>query len=110
MITLYLRLSFWPRGLVVFYGWPAQLTFGDVAPYGLLILTLIVVTIAALARMPVLGFLGAWFFITLAPASSLVPVATEVGAERRMYLPLLALITVTIVGTRAIWKRWMGNR
>ena len=110
VITHYLRLSFWPRGLVVFYGWPAQLTFGDVAPYGILILTLIVVTIAALARMPALGFLGAWFFLTLAPASSLVPVATEVGAERRMYLPLLALITVTVIGTYAIWKRWTGGR
>jgi hypothetical protein len=110
VIAHYLRLSFWPRGLVVFYGWPAQLTFGDVAPYGILILTLIVVTMAALARMPAFGFLGAWFFVTLAPASSLVPIATEVGAERRMYLPLLAVITVTVVGTYAIWKRWIGGR
>jgi len=110
VITHYLRLSFWPRGLVVFYGWPAQLTLGDVAPYGILILTLFVVTIAALARMPALGFLGAWFFITLSPASSLVPVATEVGAERRMYLPLLALSVLTVVGAQAIWKRWSGSR
>ena len=34
---------------------------------------------------------GLWFFVTLAPASSIVPVATEVGAERRMYLPLMAI-------------------
>ena len=38
-----------------------------------------------------LGFLGVWFFVTLAPTSSVVPIATEVGAERRMYLPLMAL-------------------
>ena len=50
VITHYLRLSFWPSGLVVFYGWPAPLTFGDVVPYGILILALIAVTIAALAR------------------------------------------------------------
>ena len=48
--------------------------------------------------------------MTLAPASSLVPVATEVGAERRMYLPLLALITLTVVGTDAVWKRWTESR
>ena len=39
-----------------------------------------------LARRPHVGFLGAWCFITLAPTSSIVPIATEVGAERRMYL------------------------
>ena len=41
------------------------------------------------------AFLGAWFFMTLAPSSSLVPIATEVGAERRMYLPLMALTTAS---------------
>ena len=38
------------------------------------------------------GFLGAWFWITLAPTSTIVPIATEVAAERRMYLPLAALV------------------
>ena len=104
VIAHYLRLSFWPKGLVVFYGWPAPLTFGDVVPYAILILALIAVTIAALARAPAVGFLGAWFFLTLAPASSVVPVATEVGAERRMYLPLLALVMLTVAGAHAAWK------
>ena len=36
--------------------------------------------------------------MTLAPSSSLVPIATEVGAERRMYLPLMALTTAAVVG------------
>jgi Flp pilus assembly protein TadD len=104
VITHYLRLSFWPKGLVVFYGWPAPLTFGDAAPYAILIVTLIVATIAALTRAPAVGFLGAWFFLTLAPASSVVPVATEVGAERRMYLPLLGLIMLTVAAAHAVWK------
>src|SRR5262249_7085950 len=45
---------------------------------------------------PRLGFFGAWFLITLAPTSSIVPIATEVGAERRMYLPLMSLIAVVV--------------
>ena len=110
VITHYLRLSIWPRGLVVFYGWPAPLTFGDVAPYAILILTLMMAAIAAFVRAPALGFLGAWFFITLAPASSVVPVATEVGAERRMYLPLLALIMLALAGIHAVLKRWPDVR
>jgi Flp pilus assembly protein TadD len=110
VIAHYLRLAFWPRGLVVFYGWPSPLTVGDVLPYAILILALIVATIAALRRVPALGFLGAWVFITLAPASSVVPVATEVGAERRMYLPLLALLMLTVAGIHLAWKRWSHTR
>src|SRR4029079_7303852 len=34
---------------------------------------------------------------------------TEVGAERRMYLPLLALIVLTVVGAYAVWHRLRGR-
>jgi tetratricopeptide (TPR) repeat protein len=50
------------------------------------------------------GFLGAWFFITLAPTSSLLPIASEVGAERRMYLPLAGLVVAAVLGLYS-WKR-----
>jgi Flp pilus assembly protein TadD len=63
----------------------------------------------ALFRAPALGFLGAWFFVTLAPASSFIPVATEVGAERRMYLPLLAVATLVVVGSAAILRRVLSS-
>lgn len=109
-IAHYLRLSFWPRSLVVFYGWPVPLTLWDVLPYALLIVGLIAATILALARAPTLGFLGAWFFITLAPTSSIVPISTEVGAERRMYLPLLAVVALAVVGSCAVWRRFPGRR
>ena len=104
MIAHYLRLAFWPRSLVVFYGWPAPLPLGDVLPYALLIVLLLAATIVALVRAPSLGLLGAWFFITLAPTSSIVPVATEVGAERRTYLPLLAVIVLASVTVTLAWR------
>jgi tetratricopeptide (TPR) repeat protein len=104
VITHYLRLSIWPDQLVAFYGWPIPLTLYHVLPYAVLLAALAAASIVSFARAPAFGFLGAWFFITLAPASSLVPVATEVGAERRMYLPLLALVVFAVAGWRAIWK------
>jgi tetratricopeptide (TPR) repeat protein len=103
MIAHYLRLAIWPRSLVVFYGWPLPLTLGDVWPYALLIGVLLIATLVALRRWPKLGFLGVWFFVTLAPTSSIVPIATEVGAERRMYLPLLAVITIAVIAVSAAW-------
>jgi tetratricopeptide (TPR) repeat protein len=106
MITHYLRLAFWPRSLVVFYGWPAAVTLRDVMPYAVLVTLLLAATIVALVRAPSLGFLGAWFFITLAPTSSIVPIATEVGAERRMYLPLLAVIVLVVATVFLSWRRF----
>jgi tetratricopeptide (TPR) repeat protein len=97
MITQYLYLSVWPWPLVANYGWPVMVTLGDVFPYALFIVALLALTIGALGRDPALGFLGAWFFITLAPTSTIVPIATEVGAERRMYLPLIAVIVLAVI-------------
>src|SRR5207244_3579897 len=92
----------WPRPLVLNYLPPWPLTLSDVLlPQAVAIMLLLVLTGVALARRPMLGFLGAWFFITLAPTSSFIPIATEVGAERRMYLPLLGLMALAV--TAAYW-------
>ena len=98
IVVEYLRLSLWPSGFVVLYGWPEMLTLRDVLPQALAVVALLGVTLAALLRAPKLGYLGAWFFIALAPTSSVIPIATEVGAERRMYVPLMALVVLTVVG------------
>ncbi len=104
MITRYVRLSVWPRALVVTYGWPVSLTLGDVLPQALFVAALLAAAVIALVRKPALGFAGAWFFLTLAPTSSVVPIATEVGAERRMYLPLIALVSLAVIGSAALWS------
>src|SRR5205085_4588724 len=96
MIVRYLRLALWPHGLVLDYGEPLHVTFGDVAPYAITVAALLAATIVALVRNPPVGFLGAWFFLTLAPTSSVMPISTEVGAERRMYLPLIAIVVLAV--------------
>ena len=107
MIVRYVRLAMWPRGLVVDYGPPRALTLTESAPYGALVLLLVALTIWALARMPKIGFLGLWFFATLSPTSSIVPIATEVGAERRMYLPLAAVVVLGVIGLAWILERYV---
>lgn len=105
MVPHYLRLAAWPRDLVVDYGWPVPLTLQDVLPRVLLLATLLVLTVVALIRWPRAGFPGAWFFLTLAPTSSIVPIATEVGAERRMYLPLAGLLVLVVAAAAAATER-----
>jgi tetratricopeptide (TPR) repeat protein len=108
VVAHYLRLTIWPSGLVVLYGWPEMLTLGDVLPQAVVVVALVVVTAVALARWPRLGYLGAWVVIALAPTSSVVPIATEVGAERRMYVPLMALVALAVVALSAAGRALQG--
>jgi Flp pilus assembly protein TadD len=66
-------------------------------PFAAIILGLIAATVWALVRRPAVGFLGAWFFLILAPTSSVMPIA-DLAFEHRMYLPLAAVVTLFIIG------------
>jgi Flp pilus assembly protein TadD len=98
MIVQYLKLAFWPHHLVLDYGLPRAVAVADVLPYAVVILSLLTATVVAWRKRPDVAFMGTWFFVTLAPSSSIIPVATEVGAERRMYLPLIAIVIPCVVG------------
>ena len=110
MIVRYLRLAFWPRGLVLDYGEPVHISVGNVVPYLAVVGTLLAATAVALVRKPRIGFLGAWFFLTLAPTSSIVPISTEVGAERRMYLPLIAIVVLAVMVVVRAVRRLEGSK
>ena len=105
MIVRYLRLTIWPTSLVVNYGWPQPLTLADVWPKAVVVSGLLAASIVGLWKRPAVGFVGAWFFLTLAPTSSIMPIASEVGAERRMYVPLMALLALLVLGSVALWDR-----
>jgi tetratricopeptide (TPR) repeat protein len=104
MLVRYARLTVWPKDLVLWYGPSQALALRDVCLPGILIICLVIAALLGTIRRRPLGFAAAWVFLTLAPTSSLVPIATEVGAERRMYLPLmmlaaLAATTITLIAT-----------
>ncbi len=108
VIAHYLRLTFWPRPLVLDYDdWPVAHSLTAVWRQALLILVLLVATGWACWRRPRAGYLGAWFFLILAPTSSVVPIVTEIAAERRMYLPLAAVIVAVVWAGRQL-KVWRG--
>lgn len=106
VIVHYVRLSLVPSPLVLDYdGWPMARSVLEVAPYAALLILGLAATIFAIVRRHPWGFLGGWFFAILAPSSSVLPLATEVAAERRMYLPLAALVVVAVVGTYRLGQR-----
>ncbi len=91
-VACYLALSVWPDPLVFEYGTGWARRAGDVLPYAAVVGPLLAATVVALRRWPVAGFLGAWFFVILAP-TSLAPGTIQMIVEHRMYLPLAAVIT-----------------
>lgn len=105
MIVHYLRLAIWPVGLVLEYGWARPVQLSAVWPYSVICVVLVAATLWLLIRKPMVGFAAAWFLIFLAPSSSVVPIATEVGAERRMYLPLAAVVALIVWAATAVVAR-----
>lgn len=105
-IVRYLRLSLWPDPLVLDYGFPGEVTIGDAAPYVTIVAVLVMLSAWGRLRKVPLAFAGAWFFLILAPTSSFIPIATEVAAERRMYLPLAAVVATIIIGAFLLLAAW----
>jgi protein O-mannosyl-transferase len=97
VIAHYLRLAFWPTGLCLDYGWPAAQTIGDVLFPGILVASLLALTVWAMVKRPAWGFFGACFFVILAPSSSLIPIQ-DAAFEHRMYLSLAALVAGLVAG------------
>ena len=107
VLSSYLGSSLWPHPLLLDYGFADhELTLLAAAPGFILLVALFAVTGWILSVNPRLGFAGVWFFLILAPTSSVIPIVSEVGAERRMYLPLMGLAAaVVVLGYHSISRR-----
>jgi protein O-mannosyl-transferase len=108
VVAHYLRLAVWPRGLVLDYSdWPRDISLAGALPAAGLLVALFASSVWAIRRRWWWGFWGAWFFLLLGPTSSFLPLPTEPATERRMYLPLLALIAIALGGgDRLCQKLW----
>lgn len=110
-ITHYVRLFFWPDALTFDYGLHVVTGLAGV-PGAILLTAVFVATVAAWLKpqRQWLGFLGAWFFLLLAPSSSFVPIRTEIAAERRIYLALAAVIVLLVVAAESALRRIARSR
>jgi tetratricopeptide (TPR) repeat protein len=109
VILHYLSLALWPAGLCLDYAWPVANSVGQIAPGAIIVGALLAATIWALARRRKWGFVGAWFFLILAPSSSVMPI-NDLEVEHRMYLPLAAVVVAVILGGYLAWQRWACRR
>jgi tetratricopeptide (TPR) repeat protein len=97
VLLQYLRLTFWPHPLVLEYAWRPPASLGAALPAMLVLALLAAATVVGVIRRRPVALAGLWFFLILAPTSSLLPIATEVAAEHRMYLPLAGVVALVVV-------------
>ncbi|MCM8794830.1 MAG: tetratricopeptide repeat protein [Candidatus Omnitrophica bacterium] len=108
VILHYLRLSFWPDPLVIDYlDWPIVRNAARAAGPGLVILAGLAASFWLTFRKRPAGLLGIWFFFLLAPSSSFVAIPTEPATERRMYLPLIAVVAVAVLAGWELIRRFV---
>jgi len=105
VVTEYLKLAFWPHPLVFDYG--TEILATDplaVVPYALIIVAILVGVVIAWRKSPMAGFLGVWFFLILAPTSTVVPIAEQPMAESRVYLSLAAVVVLVTLLSYALGR------
>jgi len=105
VLVHYIRLVFWPQPLIGAYSWDFVRSLGPVWRQGVFILGLLATTCFVWRRKPHWAWLGWMFFLLLAPTSSVMPIITEQVAERRMFLPMLAVLIPVVLG-----GLWLGGQ
>jgi tetratricopeptide (TPR) repeat protein len=70
----------------------------EVWPYVVVLASMLTFVIVALRRWPAAGFAACWYFLILAPTSSIIPVVGQPMAENRLYLPLAGVMAFAVLG------------
>ncbi len=104
VLWMYLRLSIWPWPLSIHYELPYLDSVAAAWPWLTLTAGLVIAVLLLAWRRFALGFAGFWVLAILLP-TLVVPIVTEVAAERRMYLPTAALVTVFVAAGYALCQR-----
>lgn len=107
VLWLYLKLCFWPWPLVIHYEFPYLTTWREAWPWVAATGTFAAIMFALAWRRNGIGFLGVWLLAALSP-TLVVPLVTEVAAERRMYVPLAAA-AVLVVGGSYLAVAWLAR-
>ncbi len=109
VLWLYLKLFVWPWPLVIHYELPLLDSWRSSGPWVVLTSLLLIVTAVQLYRRTAGEFLWSTIFLILAP-TMIVPIVTEIAAERRMYLPVASLVILLVVGSYRLTQSALARK
>jgi cytochrome c-type biogenesis protein CcmH/NrfG len=104
IFIMYLKLAIWPAPLAIHYEWPELETPRTAWMYIAATVAIVLATMWLIVRKRPAGPLLAAMLAILAP-THIIPVTTEIAAERRMYLPLAALVALCVCGVLWLERR-----
>jgi tetratricopeptide (TPR) repeat protein len=108
VLFLYLKLIVWPWPLVIHYAMPYLPSIAAAWPWVIGAAAVATIAIVFLYRGSSLGFVATTSLIVLSP-TLVVPIATEVAAERRLYLVLAAIVPWAVAGCYALLRRGLAG-
>ncbi|MBI3307436.1 MAG: hypothetical protein HYZ84_06510 [Candidatus Omnitrophica bacterium] len=97
----YLKISFWPYPLCFDYVWPVARNFESIIFPSLVVIPMGLAVLWGFWKKTPAAFCGLWFFLILAPTSSIIPLL-DLAAEHRMYLPLAGVISFAVMAAYRI--------
>ena len=107
----YIRKTFWPQNLAVFYPHPGNtLPVWHAVGAGLLLLCISILVIRKVRTHPYLAVGWLWFLGTLVPVIGLVQVGRQAMADRYTYVPLIGLFIMIAWGIPNIMAKWQHRR
>ena len=101
VVTHYLRLVVYPVNLCVYYAWKIETDPLRIVPAAAFILLLLGLGAQQLWKNTVAGFWAGWFFVILAPTSTIFPIR-DLAFEHRMYLSLAGIMVLLVLGLYAL--------
>jgi tetratricopeptide (TPR) repeat protein len=104
VLLMYLKLVIWPWPLLIHYDMPYLDSLAESWIYVVPVALLGLGTLYLLWRNHPVGYLGTAAFAILSP-TFVIPIPTEVAAERRMYLALAAIVPLVVVGGYCLLQR-----
>ncbi len=105
VLFLYLKLAIWPWPLTIRYPISATTSLATTWPWLVAAVLLIGGSVVACLRGSIIGALATIAILILSP-TLVVPIITEVAAERRMYLPLAPLVSIVVAGGYQFLRRY----
>jgi tetratricopeptide (TPR) repeat protein len=103
----YVGLCFWPHPLIIDYG-PSAAPLWLQWTLSALVLAGFAWTVVGIVKGRPWAFLPSVCFLILAP-TSVIPEINQFIAEHRVYLPLAAIMTMTVVAAQAAAGRWISS-
>ncbi len=106
----YLKIIIWPSlaSLNIDHDFPVSLNLFDHKAWlsGLILFCIIAFAVAARNRRPLLSFSIGWFFITLIPESTIIPIS-EVMVEYRLYLPAFGWVLALVLFVKFCTEKFL---